>query len=186
MMKCKKNLKDMCHRQNINSMPTSPSRLLWQLDHLGISHKLYEHEAVFTVAESHDVDRQIPAHHTRNMFLRTKKKENILVTLSHDTPIDLKKLEGVLGSKRFSFGSPDRLMEFLGVFPGSVTPFSVINADPKAITVILEKRMMEADLVAFHPLVNTMTVTLAPSDLLKFMDSVGHQPRIVDLTPAMP
>jgi Ala-tRNA(Pro) deacylase len=186
VMNCKKKLDDSEPAQNVDAMPTQPQEILKKLDGLCIEYTLYEHEAVFTVAESHKVDAQIPAHHTRNMFLRTKKKENILVTLSHDTPIDLKKLEGVLGFKRFSFGSPDRLMEFLGVFPGSVTPLSVINANPDELTIILEDKMMQADLVAFHPLINTMTVTMAPQDLLKFMDSVGHTPRIVDLSPANP
>ncbi len=186
MTNCKKKLDDGVPVQSTHSMPTQPQEILKTLDDLGVEYMLYEHEAVFTVADSQKVDAQILAHHTRNMFLRTKKKENILVTLSHDTPIDLKKLEDVLGFKRFSFGSPDRLMEFLGVFPGSVTPLSVINANPNDIAIVLEERMMQADLVAFHPLINTMTVTLTPKDLLKFMDSVGHTPRIVDLSHASP
>lgn len=169
---------------DIASLPTKPDELLCVLRALNIAYTLYEHEAVFTVAESHKVDKQIPAHHTRNMFLRTKKKDNFLVTLSHDTPIDLKKLETLIDAKRFSFGSPERLMEVLGVYPGSVTPFSVINAPAGSITIILEKKMMEAELVAYHPLINTMTITVAPDDLLKFMRHLGHEPLVVDLSPA--
>ena len=172
--------------KDINTMPTAPQALLEHLKAQGIAFDLYEHEVVFTVAESQNVDAQIPAHHTRNMFLRTKKKENYLVTLSHDTPIDMKKLDKVLNAGRFSFGSPDRLMEILGVYPGSVTPLSVINAEPNDITVVLEKRMMQADLVAYHPLINTMTVTITPGDLIKFMRELGHEPLIVDLSAAAP
>lgn len=171
---------------DINAMPTSPRSVMTRLDGLRIPYTLYEHEAVFTVEESHKVDGQIPAHHTRNMFLRTKKKENFLVTLSHDTPIDLKKLADVLGVKNFSFGSSDRLMEILGVFPGSVTPLSAVNANPSDITVILEKKMMEADLVAYHPLINTMTVTMTPDDLLKFLADCGHTARVLDLSVCKP
>lgn len=167
-------------------MPTSPDQLLGQLNNLKIDYGLYEHEAVFTVAESKKTDALIPAHHTRNMFLRTKKKKNYLVTLSDDTPIDLKKLEALINAKRFSFGSPDRLMEILGVYPGSVTPLSIINANPDDLTIILEKKMMDAQLIDVHPLINTMTITIKPRDLIKFMDNFGHSPIIVDLSEAAP
>lgn len=168
------------------ALPTSPQDLLKKLDDLRIAYTLYEHEAVFTVAESEKLKGDIPGRHTRNMFLRTKKKDNFLVTLSDKTPVDLKKLGVLLNAKNFSFGSAGRLMETLGVFPGSVTPFSVINAAPGDIAVILEKSMMQAELVAYHPLVNTMTVTVTPQDLLDFVTACGHQPQIVDLDPVAP
>jgi Ala-tRNA(Pro) deacylase len=172
---------------DISKMPTHPDTLLKVLREIEIEYTLYEHEAVFTVAESHKVDKEIPALHTRNMFLRDKKKQNFLVTLSHDTPIDLKKLEDLIDkAKRFSFGSPDRLMEVLGVYPGSGTPLSIINARPDDITIILEKKMMEADLVAYHPLINTMTVTMKPKDLIGFIKHCGHEPQILDLVMAAP
>lgn len=171
---------------DLSKMPTSPEALLKHINSLDIDYDLYHHEAVFTVAEADKVDAEIPAHHTRNMFLRTKKKQNYLVTLSHDTPVDLKKLENLIEAKRFSFGSPDRLMEILGVYPGSVTPLSVINAPVNDITIILEDKMMKANKIAVHPLINTMTVTLSPSDLLKFMDDLGHKPQIFDLSNIAP
>lgn len=171
---------------NIEELPTSPQELMKKMADLGIEYTLYEHDAVFTVAESDSIKGDVPGHHTRNMFLRTKKKQNFLVTLSDETPIDLKKLGDMLEVKNFSFGSPDRLMEILGVLPGSVTPLSVINADPSDITIVLEKKMMEADLVAYHPLINTMTVTMTPQELLLFMESLGHKPMILDLDPAAP
>ncbi len=182
-MKCKEKIP----MNDISKMPTSPRDALTAMNDMGIDYDLHEHEALFTVAESEKVDTQINAHHTRNMFLRTKKKQNYLVTLSHDTPIDLKKLEDLIdGAKRFSFGSPDRLMEILGVYPGSVTPLSAMNAKPDNITVILEEKMMNADLVAYHPLINTRTVTLKPSDLLKFLNHYGHSPYIINMNSAAP
>lgn len=171
---------------DISKMPTSPDQLMGVMDDLGIAYDLHHHEAVFTVAESEKVDKQITAHHTRNMFLRTKKKQNFLITLSHDTPIDLKKLEQLLGVKNFSFGSPDRLMEILGVYPGSVTPLSAINANAGDITIILEDKMMQADLVAYHPLLNTMTVTMTPIDLLNFLAHIGHVPQVINLDECAP
>lgn len=171
---------------DIAKMPTKPDEVLSVMDMLGIIYELHHHEAVFTVAESAKVDGQINAHHTRNMFLRTKKKDNYLVTLSHDTPLDLKKLETVIEAKRFSFGSPDRLMEVLGVYSGSVTPLSAMNATPENLTVILEDKMMQADKVAYHPLINTMTIVIKPSDLLKFLNHYGHEPQIIDMTTCYP
>ena len=171
---------------DISLMPTSPQQFLSKLDAMGIPYELHEHEAVFTVAESQKVDKKINACHTRNMYLRTKKKENYLVTLCHDTPIDLKKLEDVIDAKRLSFGSEDRLMQYLGVFPGSVTPFSAVNAKPGDIEIILEEKMMQAKKVAYHPLINTMTVVIEPHDLIRFLKSSGHNPRITDLSGAAP
>lgn len=169
-----------------DELPTSPESLIASLTALGIPHRVYEHAAVFTVAESQHVDAQIAGCHTRNMFLKDKKGAMFLVTLRHDTMIDLKKLSDVLGAGRFSFGSPERLWENLGVRPGSVTPFAIVNDTRKAVTLVLEAGMMDEEIVNYHPLVNTMTVGLTPQHLLDYMRSIGVTPRIVDLSPACP
>jgi Ala-tRNA(Pro) deacylase len=120
------------------------------------------------------------------MFLKDKKGAMFLVTLRHDTMIDLKKLSDVLEAGRFSFGSPERLWENLGVRPGSVTPFAIVNDTQKAVTLVLEAGMMDEEIVNYHPLVNTMTVGLTPQHLLDYMRSIGVNPRIVDLSAACP
>jgi Ala-tRNA(Pro) deacylase len=171
---------------DFDKMPTSAANLYKKLDALGIQYQSYDHEPVFTVAESEKIDAQIPSHHTRNMFLRTKKKQNYLVTLSHNTPIDLKKLNDVLECGRFSFGSSDRLFEILCVYPGSLTPLSAVNTNPNDITIILEQKMMNAKTIAVHPLRNDKTITITPKDLLKLLQSYGHQPHVIDLTMAAP
>lgn len=173
---------------DIVAMPTSPAQCMEQLKALSIPYDLYTHDAVFTVAESKKTKNMMDGDvcHTRNMFLRTKKKENYLVTLSDDTPVDLKKLEKMLGVKNFSFGSPGRLMEILGVYPGSVTPLSVMNAKAGDITIILEEKMMQSIKVAYHPLINTMSVVLTPDDLVTFIKSYGHTPQAIDLSNVAP
>ena len=88
----------------------------------------------------------------------------------------------LIGSGRLSFGSPQRLTNTLGVEPGAVTPFAVINDVSCQVTVILDAEMMAAELANFHPLINDMTTTIAPSDLLRFIADCGHEPRIVDLS----
>jgi len=167
-------------------MPTSPEALLKRLDTLGISYDLYHHEAVFTVAQSEAIDAKIPGTHCRNLFLRDKKKANFLVVLQNATQVDIKKLPSVIGSDRLSFGSADRLWEYLGVRPGSVCPYAIINDKDKNVKILLDRSMMETEFVNYHPLLNTMTISVRPSDLIRFIESCGHTPHIVDLTPAAP
>lgn len=169
-----------------SQLPTSPEALMERFKALEIDFKLYHHEAVYTVAESEEVDAGISGTHCRNLFLRDKKKKNFLVVLQVATEVEMKKLPEVIGSGRLSFGSDDRLWEYLGVRSGSVCPFSIINDTDKKVKIILDKSMMEAEIVNYHPLLNTMTVGLKPSDLLKFIEDCGHEAHIVDLSPAQP
>lgn len=168
------------------SLPTAPETLLRQLSALGISYDLSHHEAVFTVAESRKVDKKIPGTHCRNMFIRDKKEVMFLITLAHETQVDLKKMEGVLNCGRISFGSAERLWQYLGVRPGSVCPFGVVNDTQKQVTLVLDAWMMAQERINVHPLVNTMTVGLRPGDLIKFLESIQHPFRIIDLAPASP
>lgn len=168
------------------NMPTSPQALMDHLTSLGIAFTLYEHEAVFTVEQANKIDAMIPGTHTRNLFLKDKKGAMFLVTLRHDTRVDLNKLNVLLGAGRFSFGSPERLWQYLGVRPGSVTPFSIINDKNHDVVTVLEKGMMEQEIVNYHPLLNTMTVSLTPAGLMEFLKSIQVEPRILDLSSACP
>lgn len=167
-------------------LPTSPEQLMARLKDLGIEFDLHHHEAVYTVAEAEAVDRDITGTHCRNLFLRDKKKNNFLVVLPNDTEVDIKKLQPLIGADRLSFGSADRLWEYLGVRPGSVCPYSIINDTQNQVTIFLDKTMMQSARVNYHPLLNTMTIGTAPADLLKFIESTGHTPHIVDFAPAAP
>lgn len=169
-----------------SDLPTTPETLMAQLQALGIDFDLYHHKAVYTVEESEAVDADIPGTHCRNLFLRDKKKKNFLLVLQNATEVDINKLPALIDSARLSFGSADRLWEFLGVRPGSVCPFSITNDADNKVKILLDRSMMETDLVAYHPLLNTMTVTVKPSDLIKFIESTGHEAHIVDLSAAKP
>ena len=171
---------------NETGLPTSPDSLMAKLEELGIDYVLHHHEAVFTVEESEKLDSTIPGTHCRNLFLRDKKKKNFLVVLQNATDVDMKKLPPVIGSDRLSFGSADRLWQYLGVRPGSVCPFAITNDTDHQVKILLDKSMMETDIVNYHPLLNTMTVSLKPADLLKFIESTGHEAHIVDLSEAKP
>jgi len=160
--------------------------LLKHLDDLGISYDLHEHKAVFTVAQSHGIEADIEGVHCRNLFLRDKKKQMFLVVAANETEIDLKKLSGLLEAGRFSFGSADRLWEFLGVRPGSVCPYAAMNDKSGAVEIILDQYMMNAARINHHPLINDKTIGVSPADLMRFFESIGKVPRIVDLSAAAP
>jgi Ala-tRNA(Pro) deacylase len=160
-------------------MPTTPEQLFAALDALGIAHKTVQHPPLFTVEQSRNLRGQIPGGHTKNLFLRDKKHELYLVVALEDSTIDLKGLHRLLGaSGRFSFGASDLLREAWGVEPGAVTPFGAINDTQCRVTVVLDAAMMEHETLNYHPLVNTMTTSINRRDLVKFLESTGHLPRI--------
>jgi len=162
----------------------SPETLLdWLVSHK-IPHQLHHHRAVFTVGEANDIDAAIPGMHTRNLFVRDKREKMFLVTLEAARKIDLGKLATLMGAGRLSFGSPGRLMKYLGVTPGSVTPFAILNDVSRQVELILDAEMLRSEIVNFHPLINTMTVGLAPASLINLLEAAGITPRIMDLTPA--
>jgi Ala-tRNA(Pro) deacylase len=164
-------------------MSKTPDQLFVALDALGIKYSTLKHPPLFTVEQSRSLRGQIPGGHTKNLFLRDKKYAIYLVVTLEDAEIDLKGLHRQLGATgRFSFGSADLMREVLGVEPGSVTPFGAINDTEGRVTMVLDAAMMEHETLNFHPLVNTMTTSIKRDDLVKFLESVGHIPRIERLS----
>ncbi len=162
--------------------PLSPDDLIAKLDELGIKTERIDHVAVFTVAESKELRGKVPGHHTKNLFLKDKKGRIFLVSALESTRIDLKRLHERLGaSGRFSFGSAELLMEKLGVTPGSVTAFAVVNDHAGDVTMVLDASLMDGERLNFHPLVNTATLGISRDDMLAFLRAVGHEPMIIDL-----
>lgn len=165
-------------------MPASRAQLLAKLEAMSIETTTVEHEAVFTVAESTRLEREIPGGHTKNLFLKCKKGQLYLVVAQNDTAVDLKSLHKVIGSGRLSFGSADLLREVLGVAPGSVTPFALINDAVGRVKVVLDQRMLAHETLNFHPLENTATTNIARDGLLRFIRATGHEPATADLSAA--
>ncbi|MCB5174610.1 MULTISPECIES: prolyl-tRNA synthetase associated domain-containing protein [Microvirga] len=160
----------------------SPQALLDHLAALGIQAETVEHEPVFTVAESRPVKARIPGAHSKNLFVKDKKGRLFLITAKDETPIDLKRAHEAIGaSGRLSFGSAEQLRSVLGVEPGSVTPFAIVNDRAGQVTMILDANLMEHERVNFHPLVNSMTTGVSREDLLRFIRSTGHEPVILRL-----
>jgi Ala-tRNA(Pro) deacylase len=161
-------------------MPATPTDLFALLDRLGITHSTVTHPALFTVEESQALRGTIPGGHTKNLFLKDKKGELYLITALEDALIELKSLHRVLqASGRFSFGSAELLRATLGVEPGAVTPFAAMNDTERRVTIVLDAAMMRHDTLNYHPLVNTMTTSIARADLVRFLEATGHTPHIV-------
>jgi Ala-tRNA(Pro) deacylase len=162
-------------------MPATRDDLMAFLKELGISVSTTDHQPVFTVAESGDLHERIPGGHTKNLFLKDKKGRLFLVVALHDADIDLKKIHQVIGAQgRVSFGNADLLMEVLGVEPGSVTPFSLINdRQDRRVTPVFDAAMMRHEILNYHPLKNDATTSIAAADLLKFAGACGHDAKVL-------
>jgi Ala-tRNA(Pro) deacylase len=159
--------------------PATREQLMERLAGLGIDAPTVEHEAVFTVEESQALRGELPGGHIKNLFLKGKKGDLWLVVCLEDRRVDLKKLEkrlGARGASRFSFGKPELLMEVLGVEPGSVTPFAVINDPGQRVTVVLDEGIFDHDVIYGHPLVNTASTMISPDALMLFLRDCGHEP----------
>lgn len=161
------------------STPAIPEDLFRRLRELGIAFSTVEHAAVFTVEEAKVHRGHIPGCHTKNLFLRDKKERMWLVVCLEDRVVSLKDLGARIGANHLSFGSADRLMRFLGVLPGAVTPFAIVNDHGRRVQVVLDRDVLQHDVLNFHPLVNQMTTSLGSADFLRFLETEGHAPSVM-------
>jgi Ala-tRNA(Pro) deacylase len=151
-------------------------------DELGIEFEKYEHPPVYTVEEA-DLHRgKLPGGQTKNLFLRNKKgKRHYLLVVAADKKVDLKSLRGVFGEAALSFASEERLKKYLGVEPGSVSPFGLINDSNREVVVVIDQDLLHHDALGFHPNVNTATLIIDKDDFLRFLKHCGNEVRVVSL-----
>ena len=159
----------------------TPEDVFARLSGLGIQVLTHHHPALFTVEQSKALRGDLPGGHCKNLFLRDRRKRMWLVVCREDQTVDLKTLGPIIGADRLSFASADRLMRVLGVIPGAVSPFALINDTDLTVTVVLDKAMMELALLNYHPISNEMTSAIDPCGLIAFIRSCGHEPMVVDL-----
>ena len=150
------------------------------LDANGIGYTHHGHPPLFTVADSQALRGELPGGHVKNMFMKDKKGVVWLATCLEDRQIRIRDLEKEIGAKGLSFGKEDLLWELLGVRPGAVTPFGLINDTGHQVNVALDAQMLERDPLNFHPLVNDATTTVSTDGFLKFLELTGHKPVVVD------
>lgn len=162
-------------------MPATRQQLFARLEELGIASVTVEHEPVFTVEQSTALRETLPGAHTKNLFLDDRCGRLVLVSAKDDTKVNLKALSKQLGAGRFSFGKAELLAEVLGVTPGSVTPFAVINDLAGRVTIVVDTELLKFGEVNFHPLENNATTRVATGNLIRFIEACGHQLHILQL-----
>ncbi len=162
------------------STPATPAQLFAYLEELGIETRTVTHPPVFTVEEAKRLRGQLPGAHSKSLFLRNKKGRMWLVVTLEDRPIDLKALGEQLEAGRLSFGSPERLMSYLGVIPGAVTPFGAINDHGQDVHIAIDREMLDLEPLNFHPLDNTQTTAIGSDGLVRFLEATGHIPQLLE------
>jgi Ala-tRNA(Pro) deacylase len=166
------------------SQLTAEDRLFADLAALEIVWQLVEHQAVFTVEESAMLDREIPGTHTKNLFLKDSGGRYWLVTVPAQMRVDLKQLPAAIGCKRVSFGNAQDMERLLAITPGSVTPLAAINDVDRAVTVVIDAGLFEAERINVHPLRNSATIGLSPTELQVLLEHWNHQPVIAAIPTA--
>jgi Ala-tRNA(Pro) deacylase len=163
--------------------PKTAQDLFDYLDSHGISHSTKRHAPVFTVSESESLRDEIPGGHTKNLFVKDKKDRYFVLTVEERATVDLKTVHKVIGaSSRVSFGNPEKMMEYLGVIPGSVTVFGAFNDTGGNVTFVLDEDLMRQEIVNGHPLSNDATTSIGRDDLIRFLEATGHQPLVLKVT----
>ena len=160
-------------------MPATRDDLFSRFKALGIETTTRDHAPVYTVEEARALRGEIAGGHCKNLFLKDDKGTIWLIVCLEEAQVDLKAAPARIGSRRLSFGKAELLKEVLGVEPGSVTPFGLINDTEKRVNVVLDAAMMAHELVNYHPLENTATTNIAREDLTRFIRSCGHQPSVL-------
>ena len=164
------------------SMAADRRKFFARLDELGIASVTVEHEPVFTVEQSRALRETIPGAHTKNLFLADSDGRVALVVAKDNSHVDLKRVASRLGFGRLSFGKPELLGRMLGVTPGSVTPFALINDPHTHLRVVVDEALLAFAEVNCHPLENTATTRLATEDLLRFIRACGHEPLVIPVS----
>ncbi|QYJ01973.1 prolyl-tRNA synthetase associated domain-containing protein [Thalassovita mediterranea] len=167
-------------------MPASPDDLFAYLDQLGLAHETRWHEATFTVEEGRELKETMPGGHTKNLFMKDKDGVIVLISAHADSELKLNQLHKLIGTRRLSFASGELMEELLGVTPGSVTGFALMNDKNQKVRFIVDAALMAFDTLNFHPLVNTGTTAISRDDFRRFVEATGHDLTVVDFAALLP
>jgi Ala-tRNA(Pro) deacylase len=164
-------------------MPKTPEDLFAFLAGLDIPVTTVTHPPLYTVADSQALRGEIAGGHTKNLFLKDRKDQYFLLTVEEEATVDLKTIHTLIGAAgRVSFGRPEALMDLLGVIPGAVTAFGVINDTDKRVKLFIDEALLGHAVINAHPLTNEATTSIAAHDLLRFVKATGHDPSILKLS----
>lgn len=160
--------------------PSGSAEVIALLEKLGVDNSTINHPPMRTVKDSKEFRYGVEGGFSKNLFLRNKKGKMWLVTLLEDREVDLKQLGERIGAGRVSFASEDRLMKFLGVVPGAVTPLAVINDHGDQVVLVVDKGLLDVSPLHFHPCDNAMTTTVGREGLMKYLEACRHTPQLID------
>ena len=163
-------------------MTATPDDLFAYLDALGITHQTRWHEAVFTVEQGTELKASMPGGHSKNLFMKDKDGTLVLVSAWAESQLRLNQLHKLIGTRRLSFASAELMLDCLGVVPGSVTAFGLMNDKQKRVRFVADAALIGFDTVNFHPLVNTATTAISQADLRRFVELTGHSLMEVDFS----
>lgn len=167
-------------------MPASPDDLFAYLDQLGLNHETRWHEATFTVEEGRELKETMPGGHTKNLFMKDKDGVIVLISAHADSELKLNQLHKLIGTRRLSFASGELMEELLGVTPGCVTGFALMNDKDQKVRFIVDAALMAFDTLNLHPLVNTGTTAISRDDFRRFVEATGHDLTVVDFAALLP
>lgn len=163
-------------------MPASPDDLFAYLDALGIAHTTHWHEAMFTVEQSAVLKADLPGAHTKNLFLKDADGALVLIAAEAHNQLKLNQLHKHIGTRRLSFGPAELMAEVLGITPGSVTAFALINDRPPRVRFLVDRFLAESETVNFHPLTNTGTTAISQADFRRFVEATEHGFEVFDFS----
>ena len=164
-------------------MPKTQAELFDFLSNLGIMVSTISHPPLYTIADSQALRGEISGGHTKNLFLKDKKDNFFLLTVGEGAEVDLKQVHRLIGAgSRVSFGKPEALMELLGVIPGAVTAFGLINDTRGVVKFVIDSALMKHETINAHPLTNDATTSIAAADLLRFVEATGHEPFVLKVS----
>ena len=161
-------------------MPCTEAQLFSFLDGIGIQHQTTRHPPLFTVEEARDWHDKIPGTSCKNLFLKDKTGQFWLVVMPAEKRADLKGIAQRIGAAKLYFAKSGEMLEVLGLTPGAVTPFALLNDTGRKIRVVLDQEMLECEYVNYHPLHNAASTTLRAKDLVKFIEALGYEPLIAE------
>lgn len=161
-------------------MISTESELYTYFDELGITYSTKHHPAYYTVEDGRELKMSMPGGHTKNLFMIDKDDSIVLISAHAESELKLNKLHKLIGTRHLSFASADLMNEVLGVTPGSVTAFALVNDQRHRVKFVVDKTLMDYDILNFHPLTNTATTAIGRTDFIRFIEATGHAIQIVD------
>jgi Ala-tRNA(Pro) deacylase len=159
------------------------SKVLAKLKEMEIQYEIFEHPPLDTIEIAQQYWKDIDATHCKNLFFRNHKgNKHYLCIIKDTTPFNLKPLEKQLKQGKLSFGSEKRLEKYLGVKPGSVSPFGLINDHEHHVHLFIDQQLKQSDKVSYHPNDNTASVVISFTDLIRFIETMGNSYEYIDPT----